>query len=79
MLEPHRFMNLNYCLITVAAHVLECLLQRGEAALDDLLHYTNQYNTEINELDVTQAVSFLFLVGKIDYSEDLVKLKKAFL
>ena len=79
MLEPHRFMNFNYCLIHVTARIIDCLLQRHESNLDELLNYANQYNSEINELDITQAVSFLFLLGKIEYSNsnDVVRLRKA--
>jgi len=72
-------MNLNYCLINVTAQIIDCLLQRNEATLDDLLAYAVQNYSEINELDITQAISFLFLIGKIEYcnDSDVVSLKKS--
>lgn len=78
MLAPHRLMDLNYCLINVTSIIIECLLQRSESSLDSLFAFAKQHQNKINELDITQAVSFLFLTGKIEYCSDgdLIKLKR---
>jgi hypothetical protein len=76
MLTPHRFMNFNYCLINVTAQIIDCLMQRSEASLEELLDYAVENYPEINESDITQGVSFLYLTGKINYynTNDIVVL-----
>ena len=70
MLTPHRFTNLGISLMSVAAHIIDCLLQRHSASLDELLHFARNSNSDINEEDISVAVSFLFLLGKADYCTD---------
>ena len=70
MLAPHRLMNLNYCVINVASLVVKCLLERGNYSLDGVLQYCKVENSEINEQDITLAVSFLYLLDKVEYRKD---------
>lgn len=70
MLTPHRFTNLNYCLVYVSSLVIECLIYRGETSLNELYKYCKVVSTEINEQDITLAVSFLYLLNKAKYNID---------
>lgn len=70
MLTPHRFMNLEYCLIYVSSLVIECLVSRGDTSLSELYRYCKVLNEEINEQDITDAISLLYLLGKAKYSVD---------
>jgi len=70
MLAPHRFTNLGISLVNVTSHVIDCLLQRHAASLDELLQFSRNSNSEINETDISMAVSFLYLMGKADYCPD---------
>jgi len=76
MLTPHRFTNLNYCLIYVSSLVIECLISRGSSSLSELYKYCKVSSTEINEQDITLAVSFLYLLNKAEYNveNDIVSL-----
>lgn len=76
MLTPHRFTNLNYCLIYVSSLVIECLISRGGSSLSELYKYCKVSSAEINEQDITLAVSFLYLLNKAAYNveTDIVSL-----
>lgn len=70
MLKPHRFMNLDYSLINVISLVVECLIDRGSYPLHKILDYTKADCIDINEQDVMLAVSFLYLLGKVNYDKE---------
>jgi len=68
MLTPHRFTNLNYCLVNVASLVIECLITRGSSSLNELHKFCKVSSSEINEQDIALAVSFLYLLNKANYN-----------
>ncbi|PKF62804.1 hypothetical protein CW745_05120 [Psychromonas sp. psych-6C06] len=70
MLKPHRFMNLDYSLVHVASQVLQCLKERGNKQLHEVLSYAKTSCEEINEQDVMLAISFLYLLGKVEYKNE---------
>lgn len=70
MLEPHRFMNLDYSVVNVSSLVIQCLLERGDYELHSLLDYARVSCEEINEQDIMLAVSFLYLLGKVEYQKE---------
>lgn len=76
MITPHRFTNLNYCLVYVSSLVIECLISRGDSSLSELYKYCKISSAEINEQDITLAVSFLYLLNKAKYNigNDIVTL-----
>lgn len=76
MLTPHRFTNLNYCLVYVSSLVIECLMSRGNSSLSELYKYCKISSAEINDQDITLAVSFLYLLNKAEYNieKDIVTL-----
>jgi len=68
MLTPHRFINFNYCLVYVSSLVIECLISRGDSSLSELYKYCKISSAEINDQDITLAVSFLYLLNKAKYN-----------
>ena len=78
MLTPHRFTNLNYCLIYVSSLIIECLISRGNSTLNELYLYCEFSSSEINKQDITHSVGFLYLLGKAKYNteSDMVELIK---
>ena len=70
MLKPHRFMNLDYSLVNVASQVVQCLKERGNNQLHEVLSYAKTSCEEINEQDVILAISFLYLLGKVEYRKE---------
>lgn len=70
MITPHRLMNLNYSLVSIAAIVVECLIERGAYPLHKVLSYAKIEFDDITEQDIMLAVSFLYLLGKVDYDVD---------
>jgi hypothetical protein len=68
MLTPHRFTNLNYCLVYASSLVIECLISRGDSSLSELYQYCKISSADINEQDVTLSVSFLYLLNKAEYN-----------
>ena len=70
MLKPHRFMNLDYSVMNVASLVLQCLFERGDYELHRILDYVKTVCNETNEQDLMLAISFLYLLGKVEYSNE---------
>jgi hypothetical protein len=71
MLKPHRLMNLDYSLINVASQVVQCLKERGDRPLHEVLLFAKASYDEINEQDVMLAIGFLYLLGKVEYIKDV--------
>ena len=70
MLTPHRFMDLNYSVLNVTSLVIDFLTQRHSSTLYEILAFSKDDYSEINEQDVLLAVSFLYLLGKVEYCKD---------
>ncbi|CAH7251287.1 conserved hypothetical protein [Vibrio chagasii] len=70
MLTPHRFMDLNYSVLKVTSLAIDFLKRRRNGTLDEILAFSQDYNADINEQDVLLAISFLYLLGKVEYSKD---------
>lgn len=70
MLTPHRFMDLNYSVLKVTSLSIDFLKRKRSGTLDDILTFSQDYNADINEQDVLLAISFLYLLGKVEYSKD---------
>lgn len=76
MLVPNRFSNLKFSLLNITALVIDCLLQEDKATTKELTTHLNNFSKEFDRDDVLRAVTLLYALGKIEYSEkhDLVKL-----
>lgn len=78
MIRPHRFMNLEYCFLNITSKIIECLAERNKSSLDNLLEYCKKQYKEVNEIDISLGVSFLYATGKVNYcfKNDIVTLNK---
>lgn len=76
MLVPNRFSNLKFSLVNITALVIDCLLQEKKATTKELITHLNNFSKEFDRDDVLRAVTLLYALGKVEYSEkqDLVKL-----
>lgn len=76
MLVPNRFSNLKFSLVNITALVIDCLLQEKKATTKELIAHLNNFSKEFDRDDVLRAVTLLYALGKVEYSEkqDLVKL-----
>lgn len=63
-------MNLNCSLVKITSVVIQCLRERGKTSLGDLLSFLKATNEDVNEQDVMLAVSFLYLLGRVNYLSD---------
>jgi len=70
MLTPHRFMDLNYSILNVTSLVIEFLNKKHSGSLDEILLFSQNEHSEINDQDVLLAVGFLYLLDKIEYCKD---------
>lgn len=76
MLVPNRFSNLKFSLVNITALVIDCLLQEEKATIKVLTAHLNNFSKEFDRDDVLRAVTFLYALDKVEYSEkhDMVKL-----
>lgn len=76
MLVPNRFSNLKFSLVNITALVIDCLLQEEKATTKELTTHLNNFSKDFDRDDVLRAVTLLYALGKVEYSEkqDLVKL-----
>lgn len=74
MLIPNRFSNLKFSLLNTTSIVIDCLLQNNECKIDEIVRHLQNYSKDFERNDVLKAVTFLFALGKVDYtmSDDLV-------
>lgn len=71
MLSPDKHINPKFSVINISYHILKCLKEH------DILQYDELLNLLINDISVKiknvfqYSLSFLFVVGKIEYLQDL--------
>lgn len=66
---PNRFSNLKFSLINITALVIDFLLQENKASVDELLAHLNHFSKDFNRDDVLRAITLLYALGKVEYSE----------
>ena len=69
MLTPNRFTNLKFSLLNTTALVIDYLLQENKATTKELLTHLNNFSKEFDREDIVKSVTFLYALGKVDYSE----------
>lgn len=78
-LVPNKFMNFNSCILKTGAEILKILLvSRNKIKYTKLYEKFEEDYKENTEYIFLPALSFLYLVGKIDYNikKDTVELIK---
>lgn len=75
MLKPDKHTNPHYTVVNIAGLIIEQIKKNDIMKYDDLLNYLiNQTSGGIKDIFV-YALSFLFLLDKIEYLSDLDALK----
>lgn len=68
MLTPNRFSNLKFSLLNVTSLVIDYLLQENKTNVDSVVCHLQHYSQDFDRDDVRLAVTFLYALGKVDYS-----------
>ncbi len=75
MLEADKHTNLKYSVIHISAKIIKFLLKNKIVKYDELHSYlSNTVGYEVKYIFV-QSLSFLYLIGKIEYLIDLDAIK----
>lgn len=69
MLIPNRFSNLKFSLLNITSLVIDHLIQEPKSKIDDIVVHLNNYSQEFDRDDVRLAITFLYALGKVSYSE----------
>jgi hypothetical protein len=70
MIRPTKYLDLNTCVLRVAAIVLSELRLSRAMPLDELDAIVRSRAGESARFNFLPALSFLFLTGKLDYDDD---------
>lgn len=70
MIAATKYLNLNTCVLNVTAHIIELLQANGAMKFGELLDKVTSKLGEGARYEFQQAISFLFLLGRIEYSEE---------
>ncbi|MBX7174391.1 MAG: hypothetical protein K1X72_25690 [Pyrinomonadaceae bacterium] len=70
MIRPVKYLDLNSCVLNVASFVISELNQSGTTNLRELSEIVTTRLGENARFSFFPALSFLFLLGKVDYNEN---------
>ncbi len=71
MIAPHKYLDLNFSVLNLGGVILNVVKEEGVIKYDDLLERVILARGA-NAKDVfIQSLSFLYLLGKIDYQKDI--------
>jgi hypothetical protein len=71
MLKPHKFLNVELCVLNIAKDVILLLQDAQGMEYSDLVsHLVQRHDKKVQEM-IIPALNFLFLVGKITYHRDI--------
>jgi hypothetical protein len=70
MLKPHKFLNVELCVLNIAKDVILLLQDAQSIEYAELLsRLVQRHDKKVQEM-IIPALNFLFLVGKITYHRD---------
>lgn len=70
MLKPHKFLNIELCVLNIAKDVILLLQDAQSIEYADLVsRLIQRHDKKVQEM-IIPALNFLFLVGKIRYHRD---------
>ncbi len=75
MIEPHKYMDIEYSILNIGGIILSILKNRVYITYDELLDDVTLRYGEKSKTVFIPSLSFLFLLGKIDYERDTDTLK----
>jgi hypothetical protein len=71
MLKPHKFLNIELCVLNIAKDVILLLQDAQSIEYADLVsRLVQRHDKKVQEM-IIPALNFLFLVGKIRYHRDI--------
>ncbi|QZY56666.1 ABC-three component system middle component 8 [Crassaminicella profunda] len=70
MIKPHKFLNLDNCVINISSMIIEQLQINGIMTYNELYEAIYRVNGENMKYIFMPAISFLFLLGKINYYKE---------
>jgi len=68
MLKPHKYMDFDVCVISISASVLSKLQSETVCSYHEVLQFIKNKHGDQSKYLFQSALSFLYLIGKIDYS-----------
>lgn len=71
MIRPTKYLDVDSCVLNSAAHILVLLSSAGAMQYDDLLRATQVATSKKVRFEFVLALDLLYLLGKVEYHEDL--------
>lgn len=71
MIAPHKYLDLNLSVLNLGGVILLILKEEGAVKFDDLLNRVILARGESAKEVFIPSISFLFLLGKLDYRKDI--------
>ena len=69
MIRPTKYLDLDSCVLNIAAHVLRKLSSSVVLTYDEVLRSVETTLTPRARTDFPLAIDFLFLLGRVNYDE----------
>lgn len=76
MIKPHKFMNVQLSLLSVASSIVRSLKKKKTQSYDELLHsISNDFDDDVKDLFIL-ALTFLYSMNVVEYKkkEDQVEM-----
>lgn len=71
MIAPHKYLDINFSILNMGGLVLSILKEEKRLKYDELLDKIILARGDNSKEMFIQTLSFLFLLGKIDYKKDI--------
>ena len=71
MIKPHKYLDLDSCVIFVSSVILKRLRETSVAKYDELVEWVGTSHGEKAQYNLSSALGFLFILGKIEYHSDI--------
>lgn len=71
MIAPHKYLNLNLSVLNLGGVVLSILKEEGAVKYDELLEAVILKRGENAKEVFIPTLSFLYILGKVDYKKDI--------
>jgi len=75
MIKPHKYFNYNNSVLIIGAKIIDILKYNRTVRYEIVLEKLIKSNGEESKYIFPQAISFLFLLGKIEYCKETDELE----
>ncbi len=75
MIKPHKYLDINYSVIVVGSKILSIFRKKEKMKYELVLEKLIKNGGEENKYVFPQALSFLYLLGKVDYCKETDELE----